>query len=142
MRPTTLPPTSTSKSSSFHRPDDRLSAARLRTSGSMSAPPPIGRAEHRDRTEGKKHRAKNVSIPRPSRDCAEQRQEGKQSEVSRLGVHFRPRLERGSDEAAPLARVDGLEPVMKYPAVGRQAIFLGATEPRAARPGFPAAGQR
>jgi hypothetical protein len=56
----------------------------------LSAPLPIGRAEHRDGTEDKKHRAKNVSIPRPSRDCAEQRQEGEQSEVARLGVHFRP----------------------------------------------------
>src|SRR5262245_2208537 len=36
MRPTTSPPTSTSKSSSFHRPDDRLSAARLRTSPTLA----------------------------------------------------------------------------------------------------------
>src|SRR5262249_11666336 len=65
---------------------------RLRTSWSISAPPPIGRADHRDCTKGKKHRAKNVSIPRPGRDCAEYRQEGEQSEVARLGVHSRPRL--------------------------------------------------
>src|SRR5262249_24445324 len=47
----------------------------------------------------------------------------------------RSRLERGSDLGCPLARVDGLEPLMRTPAVGRQAIFLGTTEPRAARPG-------
>jgi hypothetical protein len=35
----------------------------------------------------------------------------------------------------PLARVDGLAPpIMKCPMVGRQTIFLGKTEPRAARP--------
>src|SRR5215472_2445103 len=67
----------------------------------MSAPLPIGRAEHCDCTEGKKHRAKNVSIPRPGGDCAGQRQEGEQSEVARLGVHFRPPIRRGSDQAAP-----------------------------------------
>jgi len=39
----------------------------------------------------------------------------------------------------PCARVDGLEPELATPPqAGRQAIFLGATEPRAARPeGFP-----
>src|SRR5262249_46366574 len=45
------------------------------------------------------------------------------------------RLERGSDQAAPLARVDGLEPLMlAFPASGRQALFLGTTGPRATRP--------
>src|SRR5215813_1504649 len=102
----------------------------------MSAPLPIGRAEHCDCTEGKKHRAKNVSIPRPGGDRAGQRQEGEQSEVARLGVHFRPRLEGAAPRLPlPCARVNGLEPVMKHPAAGRQAIFLGATGPRAARPG-------
>src|SRR5215471_10098655 len=82
----------------------------------MSAPLPIGRAEHRDCTEGKKHRAKNVSITRPGGDCAGQRQEGKQSEVARLGVHFRPRL-KGAATRLPLpcARVDGLEPLKSPP---------------------------
>src|SRR5262249_32539828 len=47
----------------------------------------------------------------------------------------RQRLERGSEQAVPLARVDGLEPLMlAFPASGRQAIFLGATGPRATRP--------
>src|SRR5262245_46761848 len=54
----------------------------------MSAPPPIGCAEHRECTERKKGRAKNGSIPCPSGDCAEQRHEGEQSKVARLGVHF------------------------------------------------------
>src|SRR5262249_45395368 len=77
----------------------------------MSAPLPIGRAEHRDCTEGKKHRAKNASIPRPRGDCAGQRQEGEQSEVARLGVHSRPRLEGAAIRLRlPCARVDGLEP--------------------------------
>src|SRR5215470_18613409 len=54
----------------------------------------------------------------------------------RVIVSTRQRLERGSERAAPLARVDGLEPLMlAFPASGRQAIFLGATGPRAARPG-------
>ena len=47
-------------------------------------------------------------------------------------------IKRGSNQAAPppCARVDGLEPiVMKRPRARRQAIFLGAIEPRAARPG-------
>src|SRR5262245_16243221 len=103
----------------------------------MSAPLPIGRAEHCDCTEGKKHRAKNISIPRPGGDCAGQRQEGEQSEIARLGVHFRPRLEGAATKLPlPCARVDGLEPLIPLsPAAGRQAIFLGATGPRAARPG-------
>src|SRR5262249_38138589 len=135
MRPTTSPPASTSKSSSFHRPDDRLSAARLRTSWSISAPLPIGRAEHCNCTEGKKHRAKNVSIPRPGGDCAGQRQEGEQSEVARLGVHFRPRLEGAATRLPlPVRELMALNRNPHVPAAGRQAIFLGTTEPRAARP--------
>ena len=49
---------------------------------------------------------------------------------------------RGAADAAPLARVDGLAPpIMKCPMVGRQTIFLGKTEPRAARPeGYPPRG--
>jgi len=67
----------------------------------MSAPLPIGCAENADYTERKKDRAKNVSIPRPSEDCAEERQGGEQSKVARLGIHSHSRLERGSDQAAP-----------------------------------------
>src|SRR5215472_11416171 len=83
----------------------------------MAAPLPIGRAEHCDCTEGKKHRAKNVSIPRPGGDCAGQRQEGEQSEVARLGVHFRPPDQKGQRPGcpSPVARVDGLEPRMRFP---------------------------
>jgi hypothetical protein len=54
--------------------------------------------------------------------------------ANRGRVSWRPfRFERGSNRAAPspCARVDGLE----SPRAGEQAIFLGATEPRAARPG-------
>src|SRR5262245_12593756 len=92
---------------SLSRPSESLRKPRLRPeSGAVSlarrsAPLPRGRAEHCDCTEGTKHRAKNVSSPRPGGDCAEQRQEGEQSEVARLGVHSCPRLERGSDQAAP-----------------------------------------
>src|SRR5262249_34334662 len=68
----------------------------------LSAPLPIGRAEHRDCTEGKKYRAKKVSIPRPSGDCAEQRQEGEQSKVARLGAHFRPPRLEGAATRLPL----------------------------------------
>src|SRR5262245_27282437 len=67
----------------------------------MSAPLPIGRAEHCDCTEGKKHRAKNVSIPRPGGDCAGQRQEGEQSEVARLRVHSRPPIRKGQRPGCP-----------------------------------------
>src|SRR5262249_28032116 len=95
----------------------------------MSAPLPIGRTEHCDCTEGKKHRAKNVSIPRPGEDCAGQRQEGEQSEVARLGIHFRPPIRRGSDQAALSARVDGLEPRMKcLPPRGRTAGHLSGSD--------------
>src|SRR5262249_135619 len=52
----------------------------------------------------------------------------------RVIVSTRQRLERGSEQAAPLARVDSLEPLMlAFPASGRQSIFLGATGPRATR---------
>jgi hypothetical protein len=47
--------------------------------------------------------------------------------------------QRSSPWAAPLARVDGLEPKIE-PAADRQAVFLGATEPRAAGPGKPPLG--
>jgi hypothetical protein len=36
----------------------------------MSALLPIGCADNRDCAERKKDRAKNISIPRPSEDCA------------------------------------------------------------------------
>jgi hypothetical protein len=41
--------------------------------------------------------------------------------------------DQGAHTTAPDARVDGLEP-SKRTSNGRQAIFLGSTEPRAARP--------
>ena len=73
MRPTTLPPASTSKSSSFHRPDDRLSAARLRTSWSMSAPVPLGYVENGNYTEHKKDRTQNKVTTTSSEAFAEER---------------------------------------------------------------------
>jgi IS30 family transposase len=53
----------------------------------MSEPLRIGCAENRDCTEREKERANNISVPRPSEDCAEQRQGGEQSKVARVGVH-------------------------------------------------------
>src|SRR5262249_13343311 len=89
-------------------------------SGSMSEPAPLGYAEGGSSAERKKDRAKNVSIPRPGGDCAGQRQEGEQSEVARLGVHFPP-LRKGQRLGCPFlcARVDGLEPLIPLsPAAG------------------------
>src|SRR6516162_7039138 len=101
----------------------------------MSAPLPIGCAEHRNHTERKKHRAKSVSIPPPKQRL---RRTATGRRAKRGRATWRPFLlpiRRGSDEAAPLARVDGLEPLMlAFPASGRQATFLGATGPRATRP--------
>jgi hypothetical protein len=76
--------------------------ARLRTSWPMSAPLPVGRAKHRDYTARKKHRAKNVSISRPSRDCAEQRQEGSKARSRALASIPAPIRKGGSLVAAPL----------------------------------------
>ena len=75
-------------------------------------------------------------IHSPGKTCTEERQGGKQSKVAILEVHSRGPFERGSDKAAPLARVDGLAPRynQSFPTAGRQAIFLGATKPRATRP--------
>src|SRR6516162_105067 len=102
----------------------------------MSAPVPFGYAESGDRTERDKDPTQNKITRDPGDARAEERQARKQSKVARLGVHSPSRLERGSDQAAPpCARVDGLEPfTARSPAAGWQAIFLGATEPRAARP--------
>jgi hypothetical protein len=103
----------------------------------MSEPVPLGYAESGNYTEREKDPTQNKMIRDPGDACAEERQGGEQSKVPRLGVHSRSRLERGSDQAAPCARVDGLEPLIRAPAAERQAIFLVATEPRAARPGKP-----
>jgi hypothetical protein len=70
--------------------------------------------------------------PPPKRRLRRTAQGGQQSKVARFGVHFRSRLERGSDQAAPpLARVDGLEPMKKPCPRGRPAGHL--SEDRAAR---------
>jgi hypothetical protein len=53
---------------------------------------------------------------------------------NRQSVRRVPAALRGTLSDAPLARVDGLEPMrMLKTRNGRQAIFLGATEPRATR---------
>jgi hypothetical protein len=102
----------------------------------MSAPVLLGYAESGDYTERKKDRTQNKVTPTPGEACAEERQGGEQSKVARLGVHSRSRLERGSDQAAPYRELMALNRnEIRSPAVGRQAIFLGATEPRATRPG-------
>src|SRR6266568_1448424 len=100
----------------------------------MSAPVPLGYGVRGDSAEREKDRTQNKMIRGPGDACAEERQGGEQSKVARLGVHSRSRLERAATRL-PLARADGLEPLTTPPAAGRQAIFLGATEPRAARPG-------
>src|SRR5262245_28296727 len=65
-----------------------------------------------DSPEQKKDQPPNKVIGNQGDTCAEQRQGDEQSNIARLGVHSRSRLERGSDQAAPSssARVDGLEP--------------------------------
>jgi hypothetical protein len=100
----------------------------------MSAPVPLSYTENSGCTEREKDPAENNVIHSRGEDCAEERQSAEQNKVARLGVHFRSRLERGSDQAAPLARDDGLEPFMLSPRARWQAIFLGAPEPRAIRP--------
>jgi hypothetical protein len=67
----------------------RRVAADCATASPISAPLPISCAENRDYTERKKDRAKNISIPRPSEDGAEQRQGGEQNKLARLSVHSR-----------------------------------------------------
>src|SRR5262245_3172177 len=90
----------------------------------MSAPVPLGYAESGDCTERKEDKTQNKITGDPSDDCAGARQDAEQNKVARLGVHARLRLERGSDQAAPLARVDSLEPLMRSPrADGRPSFW-------------------
>jgi len=102
----------------------------------MSAPVLLHYAESGDYTERKKKQTQDNVAQNPGEACAEQRQGGEQSNVARFGVHSRFRLERGSDQAAPssVRELMALNRLIRPPAAGRQAIFLGATEPRAARP--------
>jgi hypothetical protein len=67
----------------------------------MSAPVPLGYAVSGDAAEREKDRTENKVTPTPGEACAEERQGAEQNKVARLGVHFRHRLERGSDQAAP-----------------------------------------
>jgi hypothetical protein len=103
----------------------------------MSGPPPVGCAKNADYPERKKERANNISIKRPSEDRAEERQSAKQGKVSRFGVHFALGLKGAATRAAPssLREPMALSPSMTVPRAEGQAIFLRATEPRAARPG-------
>jgi hypothetical protein len=99
----------------------------------MSGPVPVGCAANGDHTERKKDRAENNVIFNPSDASEEERKGGEQSKAARFGVHFRSQLERGSDQAAPLARVDGLEPqTMKARPASETAGHLSGSD-RAAR---------
>jgi hypothetical protein len=55
-----------------------------------------------DSPERKKDRTQNKVIGKKGDACAEERKGSEQKKVVRLGVHSRFRLERGSDQAAPL----------------------------------------
>jgi hypothetical protein len=102
----------------------------------MPLPLVQGYLDGSDSPEHEKDQSQNKVIRTPEEACVEERQDGEQSKVARLGVHSPSRLERGSDQAAP-SPVRELTALNRYccaPAGGRQAIFLGATEPRAARP--------
>jgi len=108
----------------------------------MSAPVLLGYAEGGNYTEHKKDQTQNKVTQTPGEACAKERQDGEQSKVACLSVHSRSRLERGSDGAAPPAGRELMALNLftaRSLAAGRQAIFLKATEPRAARPGFPTA---
>ena len=63
----------------------------------MSAPVLLGYAESGSHTERQKHAAHDEMVQDPSGACAEQRQAAELNKVARLSVHFRSRLERGSD---------------------------------------------
>src|SRR5215467_6986965 len=67
----------------------------------MSAPLPIACADNRDGTEREKDRANNISIPRPSEDCAEQRQAGEQKKVARFIVHSHFPIRKGQQPSCP-----------------------------------------
>ena len=71
-----------------------------------------GCTEKGDYTEGKKGGAPNLSIPRHSDDCAEQRQGGERNKIARLGIHFALPNLKGAATGLPLpcSRGDGLEP--------------------------------
>src|SRR5215471_1657865 len=108
----------------------------------MSAPVPLGYAESGDCTESDKDPTQNKITRDPGDACAEQRQEGEQSKFERLGVHSRSRLEGAATRLPLLARVDGLEPAMKYLAVGRRPSFWERPSHALPDRDLPAAGHR
>src|SRR5262249_17305743 len=77
---------------------------------------------------------RDLELPR-RRLC--RRAKGRRAKQGRASWRPFPLPIKGAATRLPLfARVDGLEPLnTNPPAAGRQAIFLGATGPRAARPG-------
>ena len=85
--------------------------ARLRISESISALLPVRCAENRDYTERKKDRAKDNSIPRPRKDCAEQRQGGEQARSRGLSCSGTSRSTSMSGEIpfAWIERPDGVK---------------------------------
>jgi len=76
---------------------------------------PLGYAQSGGCSERKKDPTHNKVIGIQSDACAEERQARKQSKVARFIVHSRSPIRRGSDQAAPCARVDGLEPYETMP---------------------------
>src|SRR5262249_6484032 len=98
-----------------------------------------------DSPEHKKDQPPNKVIGNQGDTCAEERQGGEQSNIARLGVHSRSRLERGSDQAAPssCARVDGLEPYNAPPRQdGRPSFWERPSHALPDRRRVPPRGQR
>jgi hypothetical protein len=103
----------------------------------MSGPVPVGCAANGDHTEGKKNRAKDSAIFEPGEASKEERHGGERNEAARFGVHFCCRFRKGQRSGCPLPLVResmALNRRFVSPRAARQAIFLGATGPRAARP--------
>jgi len=94
----------------------------------------IACADNRDYAERKKEEANNTTVPCPS-DIAQSSDSAARKARSSALASIPAPFKGAATGLPPLARVDGLEPQMlSDPTAGRQAIFLGATEPRAARP--------
>ena len=111
-----------------------------------------GCTENGDRTKRKKDQTENTATLSPGKVCANERQDSEQKKVARFGVHFSNHADRralgnqsnqqqfpfskGQQSGCPLRESMALNrTILGVPGSGRQAIFLGATEPRAARPG-------
>jgi hypothetical protein len=120
----------------------------------LSAPPQTGSgafsfcvaavsaAAYRPRRTSRLHRAQKTPSQKrldpPPKQRLRRTAIGRRAKRRRATWHsFPPPIRKGQRPGCPLlcARVDGLEPLLlAFHASGRQAIFLGATEPHAARP--------